>query len=239
MPSSKDGGKRGAGVRSSRVRRDRDGELRRFEPVSDELVLAAVERAEHHRERQDEGVMMSDIAEHLGCSRLVDNTAAASADRGVYRRWPAHAFAPARGSGVGFDKQRSLDRLSSLVETPAPRTTTVTAATPGARSRPQSRTRPRGGRTTVTASPAPMRSGSTTATSRSPPPAEPPRRITSAVTYPRGRNGRRSWDSDLIPPRGCPCAPSRLVPTYGTYDHPTLLHRPTAEHQTPPLAYRP
>ncbi len=66
MSSSKDGGKRGAGVRSSRVRRDRDGELRRFEPVSDEMVLVAVERAERHRERQDEGVMMSDIAEHLG-----------------------------------------------------------------------------------------------------------------------------------------------------------------------------
>jgi hypothetical protein len=66
--SSKDGGKRGAGVRSSRVRRDRDGELRRFEPVSDELVLAAVERAERHREREGEGVMMSDIAEHLGFS---------------------------------------------------------------------------------------------------------------------------------------------------------------------------
>jgi hypothetical protein len=66
MPSSKDGGKRGAGVRSSRVQGDRDGELRRFEPVSDELVLAAVERAERHREREGEGVMMSDIAEHLG-----------------------------------------------------------------------------------------------------------------------------------------------------------------------------
>jgi len=66
MPIGKDGGKRGAGVRSSRASRDRGGELRRFEPVSDELVLAAVERAERHRERRDEGVMMSDIAEHLG-----------------------------------------------------------------------------------------------------------------------------------------------------------------------------
>jgi hypothetical protein len=66
MPSSKGEGERGAGVRSSRVRRDRDGELRRFEPVSDEVVLAAVERAERHREREGEGVMMSDIAEHLG-----------------------------------------------------------------------------------------------------------------------------------------------------------------------------
>ena len=34
--------------------------------MSDELVLAAVERAERHREREGEGVMMSDIAEHLG-----------------------------------------------------------------------------------------------------------------------------------------------------------------------------
>jgi hypothetical protein len=66
MSSSKDGGKRGAGVRSSRVRGDRDGELRRFEAVSDDVVLAAVERAERHREREGDGVMMSDIAEHLG-----------------------------------------------------------------------------------------------------------------------------------------------------------------------------
>jgi hypothetical protein len=40
--------------------------LRRFEPVSDDLVLAAVDRAERHREREGDGVMMSDIAEHLG-----------------------------------------------------------------------------------------------------------------------------------------------------------------------------
>jgi hypothetical protein len=64
MSSSKDEAKRGAGVRSSRVRGG--GELRRFEPVSDDVVLAAVERAERDREREGEGVMMSDIAEHLG-----------------------------------------------------------------------------------------------------------------------------------------------------------------------------
>ena len=64
MPNSKDAGKRGAGVRSSRVRDG--GELRRFEPVSDDVVLAALERAERHRERDGEGVMMNDIAEHLG-----------------------------------------------------------------------------------------------------------------------------------------------------------------------------
>jgi hypothetical protein len=66
VSSGKDGGKRGAGVRSSRVQGDRGGELSRFEPVSDELVLAAVERAERHRGREGEGVMMGDIAEHLG-----------------------------------------------------------------------------------------------------------------------------------------------------------------------------
>jgi hypothetical protein len=65
MSSGKGGGERGAGVRSS-VPGGRGGDLRRFEPVSDELVLAAVERAERHRERQNEGVMMGDIAEHLG-----------------------------------------------------------------------------------------------------------------------------------------------------------------------------
>ncbi len=64
MPST-DGGKRGAGVRSSRVRGGH-GELRRFEAVSDDVVLAAVGRAERHREREGKGVMMSDIAEHLG-----------------------------------------------------------------------------------------------------------------------------------------------------------------------------
>jgi hypothetical protein len=66
MSSRKDGGKRGAGVRSSREPRDGGDELRRFEPASDELVLAAVGRAERHREREGDGVMMSDIAEHLG-----------------------------------------------------------------------------------------------------------------------------------------------------------------------------
>jgi hypothetical protein len=66
MSRSKDGRKLGAGVRSSRAPRDRGDELRRFEPVSDDVVLAAVERAERHRERKDEGVMMSDIAKHLG-----------------------------------------------------------------------------------------------------------------------------------------------------------------------------
>jgi hypothetical protein len=54
------------GGAAPREQRRPDSELGRFEPVSDALVLAAVERAECHREREREGVMMSDIAEHLG-----------------------------------------------------------------------------------------------------------------------------------------------------------------------------
>jgi hypothetical protein len=54
------------GARPARNQRRLDSELGRFEPASDALVLAAVERAARHREREREGVMMSDIAEHLG-----------------------------------------------------------------------------------------------------------------------------------------------------------------------------
>ncbi len=46
------------------------GELRRFEPVSDELVLAAVDRAERHRRGVErEGVTLSELTEHLGFVR--------------------------------------------------------------------------------------------------------------------------------------------------------------------------
>jgi hypothetical protein len=60
-----DGGS-GDGARHAHERQPLDSELGRFEPVSDALVLAAIKRAECHREREREGVMMSDIAEHLG-----------------------------------------------------------------------------------------------------------------------------------------------------------------------------
>lgn len=40
-------------------------ERRRFEPVSDVLVLAAVERAERHRERERQGVWLPDVVRHL------------------------------------------------------------------------------------------------------------------------------------------------------------------------------
>jgi hypothetical protein len=54
------------GARSPREQRRLDSELGRFEPVSGALVLATIERAECHREREREGVMMSDMAEHMG-----------------------------------------------------------------------------------------------------------------------------------------------------------------------------
>lgn len=60
----------GRGPRSSRSarpsRRNPGDELGRFEPVSDGLVLAAVERAERHSRREREGVPLSMIAMHLG-----------------------------------------------------------------------------------------------------------------------------------------------------------------------------
>ncbi|MCW3020522.1 MAG: hypothetical protein JWN10_2830 [Solirubrobacterales bacterium] len=41
-------------------------ELGRFEPVSDELILAAVERAQLHQQREQEGVWMPHVAAQLG-----------------------------------------------------------------------------------------------------------------------------------------------------------------------------
>jgi hypothetical protein len=43
-----------------------DGELRRFEPVSDELVLAAIDRAERHRVGEREGAPFWMMVAHLG-----------------------------------------------------------------------------------------------------------------------------------------------------------------------------
>ncbi len=45
------------------------GELRTFEPVSDEMVLAAVDRAERHRRVKPKGVTLGEIAAHLGFVR--------------------------------------------------------------------------------------------------------------------------------------------------------------------------
>ncbi len=41
-------------------------EMRRFEPVSETVVLAAIDRAERHGAHRGEGATMSTVAEHLG-----------------------------------------------------------------------------------------------------------------------------------------------------------------------------
>jgi hypothetical protein len=46
------------------------GELRRFEPVSDAVVLAAAERAECHHRGPVDGVTLGEIIEHLGFVRV-------------------------------------------------------------------------------------------------------------------------------------------------------------------------
>jgi hypothetical protein len=69
MPKTGEAQHRKGSERSEAARGHREaepGKLRRFEPVSDVQVLAAVERAERHQEREDEGVLRSDLAAHLG-----------------------------------------------------------------------------------------------------------------------------------------------------------------------------
>ena len=69
MPKTGDAQHRKGSERSEAPRGRREaepGDLRRFEPVSDVQVLAAVERAERHQRRENEGVLRSELAEHLG-----------------------------------------------------------------------------------------------------------------------------------------------------------------------------
>src|SRR5207245_2967404 len=63
MPKTGDAQHRKGSERSEAPRGRREaepGELRRFEPVSDVQVLAAVERAERHQRREKEGVLRSE-----------------------------------------------------------------------------------------------------------------------------------------------------------------------------------
>lgn len=56
-----------ASARASRARiRDPKDELRRFEAVSDPVVLAATDRAKCHRRHEVDGVILSQIVDHLG-----------------------------------------------------------------------------------------------------------------------------------------------------------------------------
>jgi len=54
---------------AARARAKRD-ELRRFEPVSDAVVLAAAERAERHHRGPADGVTLGEVIEHLGFARV-------------------------------------------------------------------------------------------------------------------------------------------------------------------------
>jgi hypothetical protein len=51
-----------------RERKGADAELRRFEPVSEEVVLAAADRAVRHWQGKSPGATLREIAEHLGSS---------------------------------------------------------------------------------------------------------------------------------------------------------------------------
>lgn len=60
-----------ASTRASAARaRARPDELRRFEPVSDAVVLAAAERAERHHRGAADGVTFGEVIEHLGFVRV-------------------------------------------------------------------------------------------------------------------------------------------------------------------------
>lgn len=56
-------------TRASAARAKRGG-LRRFEPVSDAVVLAAAERAERHHRGPADGVTLGEVIEHLGFARV-------------------------------------------------------------------------------------------------------------------------------------------------------------------------
>ncbi len=62
-------GSAGVGETPARARSKTGGELRRFEPVSDELVLAAIDRAERHRAGEQDGVPFWMVVGHLGFVR--------------------------------------------------------------------------------------------------------------------------------------------------------------------------
>lgn len=122
-------GESSGGATRARNQRRLGSELGRFEPVSDAIVLAAVERAERHREREGEGVMMSDIAKHLGFvhgswttrrlrpqidALIAEGSLARSRRHGVVV-WELTAVGGEGWSGrVGLARSRSCPRLRSI-----------------------------------------------------------------------------------------------------------------------------
>jgi hypothetical protein len=139
---SRSDGESSGGATPARNQRRLDIELGRFEPVSDALVLAAVERAERHREREGEGVMMSDIAEHLGfvhgswTTRRLRPQLDALIAEGSLARSRRHGVVvwelTAVGRG-GLERTRRASEVEELPEAPQHRTWRHARATAGDR----------------------------------------------------------------------------------------------------------
>jgi hypothetical protein len=137
-------GESSSGATPARNQRRLDIELGRFEPVSDALVLAAVERAERHREREGEGVMMSDIAKHLGfvhgswtTRRLRPQFDALIADGSLARsrRHGVLVWALTDDGRGRLDRMRRAGEVEELPEAPQHRAWRHTRATAGERDR--------------------------------------------------------------------------------------------------------
>ena len=78
-------GSTGVGTTPARARAEDSktgSELRRFEPVSDELVLAAIDRAERHRAGEREEIPFWMVVAHLGFASVIAGRAA-----GCARSW--------------------------------------------------------------------------------------------------------------------------------------------------------
>lgn len=76
------------------------GELRRFEPVSDAVVLAATERAERHHRGPADGVTLGEVIEHLGFARVGWSTRSLRPQVDAFL--VAGALVPFRRFGIDF-----------------------------------------------------------------------------------------------------------------------------------------
>ncbi len=102
---------------------DRNPRATPAEPPSDELVLAAIERAERHRARDTPAVPVWAILDHLAVPRRSAGRAPRSLAAGRPARGRlARALAPSRGGDVGADRapgRRRLQRARRAAQRPA------------------------------------------------------------------------------------------------------------------------
>lgn len=84
------------------------GELRRFEPVSDAVVLAATERAERHHRGPADGVTLGEVIEHLGFARIGWSTRSLRPQIDAFLA--AGALVPFRCFGIDFLKMSTNGR---------------------------------------------------------------------------------------------------------------------------------